>query len=618
MAASMLNRLLNSYGHGAFSGLELSYCRLVEEFEPLAGYGVLLAVALAVKGSRLGEVCLSLDEPTALPVAATGDAKGGVGLPPLDEWIGVLRSSALVGRPGEFKPFILDDANRFYLYRHWENEQRLAALLSARLRATRSWADRQKLLRAVGRVFSDGDPGVTDWQKVAAVMGLSRDFCVISGGPGTGKTFTAVKLAALIQEIAAPLYLQIGLAAPTGKAAARLTEAVRKIKPQLRLAPEVIAQIPERAMTIHRLIGSRESTPHCRYGPDNQLPLDVLIVDESSMVDQALMCKLLEAVSPRCRLVLLGDKNQLASVEPGRVLGDICAGVRRNCFSSHLIEELGLAGVTVGEAAGKREVNALGDSVVLLERNFRFAADSSMAGLAAKVEEGDQDGVMGLLLAGSHQGISWCDWQEGDAVARLSELLVSHYQQYLRAATAKEALEAFDRFRLLCVHRGGRYGVAAINGWVENLLSGAGLVTKAAAWYRGRPVMVTRNNYGLGLFNGDVGITFPDEAGDLRVYFATADGGCRGLAPARLFDCETTYAMTVHKSQGSEYEHVALLLPDEPSAVLNRELLYTAVTRARKSFGLWGGRQELAAALAMQKKRITGLRELLWPEGECR
>lgn len=610
---------------GFFSELELSYCRFVQELQPGAGDGLLLAVALVVRGSRQGEVCLLLDQlagaGTAVLSGSDGDDPGvAVGeLPSLAGWINELRHSSVVGEPGEFKPFILDAANRFYLYRHWENEQRLAALLTGRLRLPSTSQDLHRLATGISRVFPDTerDPTVVDWQKVAAVTGLLRDFCVITGGPGTGKTFTVVKLVALLQEIASPQYLHIGLTAPTGKSAVRLSEAITAIKQQIELDPEVMAQIPEKAMTIHRLLGSRADSPQCRYGPDNQLPLDVLIVDEASMVDQTLMCKLLEAISPRCRLVLLGDKNQLASVEPGRVLGDICAGIRRNRFSAFFAQQLRQVGVSLGETVRDSGVSDLEDRVVLLEKSFRFDDTSAIAALAAAVEGGRQHEAVSLLTDGRSEEVRWHDWPAKGSVPRLSGLLATHYQQYLRAATPGGALAAFERFRLLCVHRRGRQGVATVNAWVEDMLVEAGLISKTSAWYRGRPVMVTRNNYGLDLYNGDIGIALPDAGGELKVYFATADGGCRALSPSRLADYETTYAMTVHKSQGSEYEHVALLLPEEPSPALSRELLYTAITRARKGFSLWGDRQVLATAFADRPRRISGLGEMLWPEGDA-
>ncbi len=599
--------LTHAHQEGLFAELELAFVRFLARLAPEAGENVLLAAALAVRATRQGNVCVALDDMAGRPLLDDNEGAGGV-LPELAPWLAELMASPVVGGPGDFRPLVLD-ATRLYLTRYWRYEQELAAQLLARGAGGRT-VDRERLVGALAALFPAPAPGL-DCQRLAATVAALRNLCLISGGPGTGKTFTVVKLLALLQELAAPAVLRIGLVAPTGKAAGRLQESIRGAKGRLELPPELLARIPEATATIHRLLGARPGSPSFRHHRANPLPLDVLVVDEASMVDLALIAKVVDALPESARLILLGDRDQLASVEAGSVLGDICSGKEGNGFSQEFAGELTRAGFAeLPHAPG----GVLADSIVLLEKSYRFDAAGAIGRLARAVNAGDAEEVVAVLRDGATGEPALHHWQEEASLARLREAVLAGFADYLASPSPCEALEAFNRFRVLCAHRRGRFGVAGMNDWVEGVLAEAGLIRCDGYWYRGRPVMITRNHPALHLYNGDIGITLADEAGRLRVFFAAADNSIRSLAPARIPEHETAFAVTVHKSQGSEFDGVALLLPEKISPVLSRELVYTAITRAKARFGLWGDEAILREAVRRRVRRTSGLRELLWGE----
>jgi exodeoxyribonuclease V alpha subunit len=446
------------------------------------------------------------------------------------------------------------------------------------------------------------------------VAALKR-FTVISGGPGTGKTTTVVRiLALLLEQAAAPL--RIALAAPTGKAAARMQEAIRASRETLPVDPGVRDAIPVEATTIHRLLGVRPGSVTFRRDRDDPLPVDVLVVDEASMVDLALMAKLVRAVPRAARLILLGDKEQLASVEAGAVLGDICGdspGFSPG-FGRRVVEATGQDLADLAGAAPHDEGPRIRDAVVQLTRSYRFGRDSGIGRLARLVNQGDGPGALDLLMGGACADIAWRSLESPrDLPPRLAEV-AAPLGAHLVARTPEAALAALDRFRVLSAHRVGPYGVDALNEQIAACLEARGALHSRNLWYHGRPVLVTANDYNLQLFNGDLGITLRDAAADgtLRVFFRAADGRPRGLPPARLPEHETAFAATVHKSQGSEAEEIVLILPGQASPVMTRELVYTAVTRARTRVELWGTRAVLEAALGRRLARSSGLRDALW------
>lgn len=536
----------------------------------LAGAGdprVALAIAFVVRALRGGSVCLDL--------TTVADQ---VGHPQLDwpeprEWLSAVTDSPLVTD----QSVLHVEGDLLYLDRYWIEECRVAEDVLALRSAVRSGPAID-----VGRLF----PVPYVEQRGAAEVALTRGLTVLTGGPGTGKTTTVARLLALLAEQAERAGgppLRIALAAPTGKAAARLVEAVRKEVTVLAAADA--GRLPAlTATTLHRLLGSRPDTgSRFRHHRDNRLPHDVIVVDETSMVSLTMMARLLEAVRPESRLVLVGDPDQLASVEAGAVLADLVEGL----------------------AAGP-------DSpVVRLSTSHRFG--ESIGALAQAIRLGDADTALQVLSAGGDH-IEWVQTQSPADVLR--KVLVPQALALREAALlgdASAALANLEQHRMLCAHRRGPYGVAHWNRQIERWLAEQTEMPVWAQWYPGRPVLVRANDYGLGLYNGDTGVAVLCD-GELRAVVNGA-GGPVQFAPGRLADVETMHAMTIHKSQGSQAAEVTVLLPPPDSRLLTRELLYTAVTRARDKVRLIGSAEQLRAAVDRRAVRATGLSRRL---GEAR
>jgi exodeoxyribonuclease V alpha subunit len=376
-------------------------------------------------------------------------------------------------------------------------------------------------------------------------------------------------------------------------------------------------KIPAEVSTIHRLLGIAGGSGKSRFSRENTLPHDVIIVDEASMVPLALMSRLVSALPGRARLILLGDKDQLASVEAGAALGDICGGSDDEPFSASFrafIQEA--SGERVPVATSGRPLPPLTDSLVILKRNYRFGSESGIGGLGNSIRDGKGCEALDRLTGDSSPDIKWRRSPPPAGMkAALAEAVMAGYGSFLSTSPG-ESLASFDRFRILCAVRKGPYGVEALNSLCEEILAEKGVIDRGSLWYHGRPVMVTVNDYNLRLFNGDVGIALadPGRGGEIRVFFQAPDGGVRSLSPVRLPARETVYAMTVHKSQGSEFDTLLLILPATDSEILTRELVYTAVTRARKGVEIWGDEKVFADAVERRIRRSSGLKDALWPQ----
>jgi exodeoxyribonuclease V alpha subunit len=587
-------------GAGVLSDLDVFFA---ESLGRLAGERrgeVLLAAALASRAVRQGHVCLDLARTVSEgpPCGEDGKPAAGAPVPSLAPWAAALRDSPLVSSETDAAPapLVLDAAHRLYLRRYWLHERSLAASIARRVAAPLAGVNEAVLAAGLARLFGPEDAAVPDMQRVAARTAVTRRFCVISGGPGTGKTHTVVRILALAIEQALAgegRVPEIRLMAPTGKAAARLQAAVRDGAATLDCMPAVRDAIPVEATTIHRALGAsrRPGAGFRRHGGD-PLGADLVVVDEASMVDLALMARLFEALPPEARVVLLGDRDQLASVEAGAVLGDIC--------------NIGGTPVPAGGAA-----TGIAASIVQLDRSYRFAG--GIGALARAINAGDVSAVWRTLDAGGDVGwlAAGADGGLGPAAAALVERGLADFRS---ARTAAERMRALERFRVLCAHRHGPGGVTAVNAQIEHLLAERGAIRLDGEWYVGRPILVTRNDYQLQLFNGDVGIiaAAADDPARRVAVFVAADGTERRLSPARLPPHETVFAMSVHKSQGSEFDAVAVLLPSEPSPVVSRELLYTAVTRARRQATIIAPRAVVEHAVTHAIARASGLRDRLW------
>ncbi|WP_317204918.1 exodeoxyribonuclease V subunit alpha [Janthinobacterium sp.] len=523
------------------------------------------------------------------------------------------------------------DGDRLYLRRYWRDEKLVGDAIGARAAAAGRAPELGKVRRWLDILFDQPTPdGGPDWQKIACAVALRGSVAIITGGPGTGKTYTVASLLTLLFAVAEhPERLRIALAAPTGKAAARLKQSIDKALEQL--AVKVGADLPDlkelakrmgAARTLHSLLGARPDTRAFQHHAGNPLDVDVLIVDEASMVHLEMMACLLDALPPHAILVLLGDKDQLASVEAGAVLGDLCHDAQAGGYTAATLAYAEAAsGERIG-AAFRGEGGALAQQTVMLRHSHRFSGP--IGALALAVNAGDGQQALACLHGDSGGKIAWIEAaQQGDV---LQLALAGRggagggYQPYLKLlqgggegreheAWVREVLLSFESFRILCAVRDGEWGVSGLNAAIEQRLERAGLI-KRGEWYVGRPVMVTRNDYGTGVFNGDIGLTLRDPArpASLRVYFLEGDT-VRSVLATRLRHVETAFAMTVHKSQGSEFRHTVLVLPKEGGAMLARELVYTGITRARDFFTLVSPTQTvLLDAIMRRTQRASGLR----------
>lgn len=585
----------------------------------------LLGAAFAVRAPRLGHVCVDL---ATIRTTASTDLEVPVDLralpwPAEGAWIDQLCASPLVGPD---RPLRLEGTT-LYLDRFWCEEQQVAADLLALSQSGADGVDADVLASGLQRLFpSEDEP---DFQRLAAASAVLRRFSVIAGGPGTGKTTTVARVLVLLDEQAQaqgrrpPL---VALAAPTGKAAARLEEAVQGEAVRAPLEPDERSRLLAlRGTTLHRLLGFNPGNrSRFRHDRANRLAHDVIVVDETSMVSLSLMARLVEAVRTDARLVLVGDPEQLASVEAGAVLGDVVGPASgRLIMSPEAAQTLSrVTGHLVPAAEPPRTTvsgSPIGDGVVVLRRVHRFGG--SIGRLAEAIQRGDSDAVLALLAAGEPD-VRWIPTDvASEATATGLDVLRTEsvasgrrLVEAARAGRAADAIEALGAFRLLCAHRRGPEGVntwmAIVERWLASEVEGIG---GDGTWYAGRPLLVTENDYSLRLFNGDTGVVVA-VANDRVVAAFERGGEVVEVSPTRLAAVETVYAMTVHKAQGSQFATVAVLLPAPDSPILTRELLYTAVTRAQTKLFVVGTEDSVRAAVERPIARASGLRRALWGE----
>ncbi|WP_199243893.1 exodeoxyribonuclease V subunit alpha [Bacterioplanes sanyensis] len=702
--------------------LDCSFAQLIVELEKEQGRGVeplvLLLAALTSYQVGRGHVCIDL-------AALVNDSRQALALSPdeerswqtletqtlpqhalahlsLNDCLEALQRSVAVSDGSEVTPLVLQ-GQRLYLRRLWRYEQTIAANIAARLsaRAELLSADSEQavtLSQALAQLFEFHS--ATDYQKLACALAARSRFAVITGGPGTGKTTTVVKLLAALQALAAVHRGQpyrIRLAAPTGKAAARLNEsiaaAVGKLPLSLLPGPPARNDIPTQVTTVHRLLGSRPNSRHFRHHSGHPLPLDILVVDEASMVDVDLMAALLDALPDTAQLILLGDKDQLASVDAGAVLGELCARATEGHYTHETASWLQqVCQQPVPASLRDDSGRALDQVVAMLRVSYRFQQDSGIRELAQAVNERAlTEPLLTACRNSDFADVCWLHTENSDAALQQLALHAvdgsaarfanvgrgrvlhdqplpppcgyRHYLQQIKDCSLTEkcaeplwqqwaagVLEAFSEFQILCAVRQGPWGVEGVNQLVAEQLRQSNLIERSDGWYPGRPVLVTANDYNLGLMNGDIGITLrvplgrtPDGGIEwvLRVAFPAAQDRSaketaaketaaketavnedvaqrsagqsqrvRWVSPSRLQQLETVFAMTVHKSQGSEFNHTCLVLPDRMSPVLTKELLYTGITRAKNWFSFLTPNEALLPDIAQQAvTRVSGLRE---------
>jgi len=569
---------------GVFSSLDVelarALCRLANEPAP----ELALAVALASREVQSGHVCADLGRLAARPCSdESGD--GAARFPDLAPWVELLTRSSLVSTTGlddPARPLVLDGQQRLYLARYYDHEQRIAEQLRA-LAAPATSTPPPVDVALVERLFPS-TPGKLDRQREAALAARARRLSIVVGGPGTGKTSTVVKLLALLVSDAlaagAPPPRTL-LVAPTGKAAQRLTESIEKARERLPVDDVVKSAIATSASTLHRALGPLDgSLTRFRHGIARPLECDLVLLDEASMVDLALMRRFFDAVPDHARVILLGDPDQLASVEAGGVLYDLCR-------------------------AAELEGSPLAHTVSRLTESYRYPEDSGIAALARAVHRQSVDDALSVLRE-SRQDVSLQPALRPRELGRALEREAKEHYKGLRDGALDTRLATLDRYRVLCAHRSGPASVEQLN----PLLSRA-LGTQRGTSYAGRPIIITQNDYATQLFNGDVGVihsVLPERSRKRELVACFRAGeSTRAVSLARLPSHDSAYAMTVHKSQGSEFDRVAIVLPERPSRILSRELLYTAITRAKLGVSLYANEVSLRAAIGQRVERSSGL-----------
>jgi len=582
------------------------FSRYISSLEPGCDRSVKAALELVAGAVQQGHVCINLGDFSAQILNLPG-SHSTITLPALDEWQNRLNKSCLVGRPGDYAPLILDHAGRLYLARYWYYEKMLADALVRRARETFDDFDVPHLHRTLDKLFPATHDNAALKAAVATVV-LKR-LTVISGGPGTGKT-TAIKLVLeALCSLNGSKSSRIVLAAPTGKAALRMLDALRTTMDLNRHA-EYLSSVPDRAFTVHRLLEGRPESNYFRYNSENRLPLDVLVVDEASMLDLALMAKLVAAVPDDARLILLGDKDQLASVEAGAIFGDICA--QRGYDFEFCRQIRAISGVELVPSG--TPVSPLGNSITLFERSYRFDLNSGLGKLSFLIKNNQPDAALNILRNGEYYDVRWKNSLEIGAKIDLVDRLMQGYADYFgslqKLTNPQDAFQRFNTFKVLSPYRSGETGITRLNRLIEARIRTDQALNRGTIWYHGRPVMILRNDYNLQLFNGDIGITL-DFDGEIRVFFESTHSSSRSFTPSRLPEHETAFVTTVHKSQGSEFDHVVVLLPQQKSEGLSRALLYTAVTRARKSVEIWASAELLKATISSSLVRSSGFSDRL-------
>lgn len=616
MANTSLPNIEQIKSYGIFSDLDISFAQFIHRIsdkKPPELFWVTLL--LSYVSSSEGHVCLDLESVNSVYPPEILNKKIPV-LPPVNKLTEIVTQCSVVGKPGEFCPLILD-GRLLYLQKFRQYENGIAEKLNAFTEKTKETSDPDCLLKLLDKYFPQEKEEI-NWQRIAAFIAATKQLCIITGGPGTGKTTAVVEILALLLELGKDRELRVALAAPTGKAAARMDEAVNKAKNSLKNFKDINEAIPASASTIHRLLGAIPKSHSFRYNQDNPLPVDIVVIDEASMIDLSLMAKLLKALPDHCRLILLGDRDQLASVEAGSVFGDICNPTYLPVFSKSFRDDLQpFTSTNLPSSNIKEKAPDIADLMVELKKVYRFKGP--LAECSNAVKNGEGENTLSIITKSDPEVIQWKELTSGTHLSdSIKGNVLQRWQAYLEADTIEKMFSAFNRFRMLCVLRSGPFGVENMNRIIENILSKEGAISPTTKWYTKKPVMITKNDYQMSLYNGDTGIISPDpqDEGKLKAWFPplTTDNKAafRSFSPSRLPANETAYAITVHKSQGTEFDSIMLLLPDKDTPLLTRELIYTGITRAREKVIIYGKENVFKAAVKRGIERRSGLRDKLW------
>ncbi len=546
-----------------------------------------------------GNVCLALDclEQRARQLGVEKEASR--------ELSKNIASCAFIGTSENSKPIILHN-EKLYFNRHFHNEKSISDYMqkSALENIQISTAD----IENINCIFKTKE--LVDYQKVAAVVALKNKVSIISGGPGTGKTWAIGKILQLITQQNASI--RIKLAAPTGKAASRLSSSIQLFFGNSSLACDgaILEKIPKEAVTLHKLLSINRSTHKPRYDIANKLGCDLLVLDEVSMIDQQMMAYVCRALPETSRLILLGDKDQLSSVEAGSVFADLCGGINQTEFyklECNWFSENFSMHVTQHD---KNSVMA--NNVVVLQKSYRFDEHSSIGNLARLVNQGNSHGVLQLLeTAPETNDLRWIQVEENNITQELVIFADATYLIMMDQETIEAAFTHFNQYQILSAIWSGAGGVHDVNAVIEHYVKSMKEIPSDLEFYAGKPIMITQNNYQYDIYNGDTGIIWPNEEGQLMCYFEKGKGDYKSLSLSQLTHYISAYSITVHKSQGSEFEHVLMIFPFADTAVVTRELFYTGVTRASKVIEVWGNRKIIKNAVEKKTKRMSGLLENL-------
>jgi exodeoxyribonuclease V alpha subunit len=622
MSRAGANRLIDRLeAAGVLQSVDAALGRLLAAKSAHDGDTVGLIGALASAALAQGHSCLPLSALPDFVVSRLGDdARASEipvhDLPTLTAMRDALLASPLVARDGiAAAALVLDAHDRVYLRRYFNYEQAVAQALIERAHAnSAALLDVQALREMLARHFHG--PAADDAeQRTAVLLALRSRFLLVTGGPGAGKTSAVLRLLASALEQALERGQpppRIALTAPTGKAAARLSETLRA--PAIAIGESARAALPQAATTLHRLLGVIPGRSRPRYDRAHLLPHDLIVVDEASMLDLALAARLCVALAPQARLILLGDRDQLASVEAGSVFGALCAAAgaanRYSDATAAWLESILLRKMERVESGPVAALAPLADVLVELSGSHRFGARSAIGRFARAVRAGASAQAQDVLAENLPE-LSATRIAETALAQTILTRVLAHFAAFALIESPAAALDRLDRFRVLCALREGPFGALAINALIEHELRRRSAHVDAQGWFAGRLVMITSNDYRQGLFNGDIGIALPNTQGKVEVWFRNPDGAARALPPALLPAHEGAFALTVHKAQGSEFDEALIVLPARDARVLTRELLYTAVTRARKKVELWTSTDILAATIARSTQRWSGLAEKL-------
>ncbi len=573
------------------SDLEVEFARTLLRISPDLSPTVLVAAVICSFHQINGNVCIFLDR-----IHQDKRIADLLSLLPshnnqIEALQNELQASSVVGSPGEFKPLILEE-NRLYIQRYWKYENELVAWIKERTTRESSKLTKE-VIETVQEQFKANTSDKTDWQKVAVFLSVLKDFLIISGGPGTGKTFTVRKIIETIQG-SCSIPKRIALAAPTGKAAQRLSESFQNDSNN-----EIGAQ------TIHKLLGARMDGSFA-FGKNRKLPYDVVIVDEASMLDIRLWIQLIRALSDQTKLIVLGDKDQLSSVEAGAVLGDICQGAE-SIFSKNLVETLSGCGVEVG--AKEIETESLNDCIVLLKKSYRFGAQSGLKLLSEAINTENPTLAFEILTSSEIGDVHWLEPDINTIPTIIKRYCVDVFSRNSKESPGQQ-FEAYTNAQILCAIRKGDFGIERVNREAELTIKTKAGISRGREWFDGRFVLFTKNDSFLKVQNGETGIFFTGPNSEGKVMVEGNEN--RQISVSRVKEYQPAYAITVHKSQGSEYENVVLILPNEHNPIITKELLYTAVTRARQNLLVVGSRGVVEQAILQRISRNSGLATKLW------